>query len=183
MFFQSNPTILKAGHPILKTVCKPVSNQFMKTSDFQAIIAKMKRVFKSPSLESHTVGLAAPQIGYSVRLLAYCFEDKEVLSKTGIDKPIPLTFIANPELTIKDVSRPSDWRADYESCLSVPHYKGLVRRAANVTVNGINAETHEIVRVEAEGVLARVLQHEIDHLDGILFTDRMEKHSLTHDSH
>ncbi|HEV8340628.1 MAG TPA: peptide deformylase [bacterium] len=106
----------------------------------------------------HTVrglGLAAPQVGESKRILVAEVEDRVVV------------------LVDPTISRASGEEIDTEACLSIPGVVAPVRRALRVTVKGKNRRGRGIT-VQAEGLLARVLQHEIDHLDGILFLDRVE---------
>lgn len=110
------------------------------------------------------VGLAAPQIGVSKRVIVVEFghEDDDAIPKQ-------LYVVVNPE--IEEVS--SDTIAGIEGCLSVPGVVGEVERARVVTVHGQNAQGKPI-RIRAEGWLARIFQHEIDHINGLLYTDRAE---------
>ncbi len=104
--------------------------------------------------EANGVGLAAPQIGVSRRLVV-------------IDVGDGPRFLVNPEITAHSAETESQW----EGCLSWPGYIGEVLRPTGVTVKALDEAGHEIW-IEGEGLLARCLQHEIDHLDGILFVDR-----------
>ena len=111
-------------------------------------------------------GLAALQIGVALRVVIF-----------GIDKnprypdapPVPLTILINPEISPTGKEMNSDW----EGCLSVPGMRGLVPRYPRIRYRGLDADGREIDR-EAEGFHARVVQHECDHLDGILYPDRVE---------
>jgi peptide deformylase len=110
------------------------------------------------------VGLAAPQIGISKRLIVVEFGSED-------DENIPeqLYVVANPEIV-----RQSDETIDgIEGCLSVPGVAGEVERAAVVTVRGQNQYGKKI-KIRAQGWLARIFQHEIDHINGVLYTDRAE---------
>jgi len=110
------------------------------------------------------VGLAAPQVGVNRRLIVvHKPADEEVAS----DKDIRLTIV-NPEIV-----RRNGEDVDLEGCLSIPNWVGEVRRAWKITVKGQDLDNKDI-RIKAEGYLARILQHEIDHLDGILFVDLVE---------
>ena len=100
------------------------------------------------------IGLAAPQVGVLLRVIVCEVEEQ-------------LHVLINPELV-----RAEGEQVGTEGCLSIPGYIGEVRRADRVVVKGKSRAGKE-VRVKAEGLLARCLQHEIDHLDGILFTDRL----------
>ena len=90
----------------------------------------------------------------------------------------PLTYLINPSLT----KIGNDSQVDYESCESIPGYSALVRRASQVKVTGWN-EMGTPVSMQASGLLARLLQHEVDHLNGILYIDKMEPNSFRHDSY
>lgn len=116
------------------------------------------------------VGLAAPQVGILRRLIV-------VGMPPGIDDEDAPGFemaLVNPEIV-----RSSGHQVGPEGCLSIPNWYGDVPRAMHVTVKARDLNDKEI-RVKASGHLARILQHEIDHLDGILFTDRVEDRSTLH---
>ena len=110
------------------------------------------------------VGLAAPQIGQSIRLLVAELEPNRQEGERGFK-----IALCNPEI----VKASEEKVTGPEGCLSIPGWVGEVPRHASVTVKGQNPEGKE-VRVKAQDYYARVLQHEIDHLNGILFTDRVE---------
>jgi len=112
--------------------------------------------------DAHGVGLAAPQVGLSVRLCVI-----EIPADEEENTRARRIVLVNPEI-VKSLGE----QTDDEGCLSLPGYVGEVTRAAVVTVKGFNAEGKPI-RIKGEGLLARALQHEIDHLDGILFVDRL----------
>jgi peptide deformylase len=115
---------------------------------------------------AHGLGLAAPQIGVGLRVLVIQLAEDEEGPHAGE----PITLI-NPEIT-----KAAGEQYGEEACLSIPGYVGMVRRAMVVSVKGLNRKGKE-VRIRGEGLLARALQHEIDHLDGVLYTDRLEKPS------
>ncbi len=111
------------------------------------------------------VGLAAPQVGESLRLIVVEYgvdEDEEV--------PPKLYVMANPEITRTSV----EMLLGAEGCLSIPGWQGDVERFAEITVKGLNRHGRPMT-VKAKGWLARIFQHEIDHLDGILFVDRAKR--------
>ncbi len=114
--------------------------------------------------EAHGLGLAAPQIGVSLRVLIIEMPEEEDDPQSG--KRIVLI---NPEMVKAEGEQFGE-----EACLSIPGYMGNVRRAMKVTVKGLNEKGKE-VRVKGEELLARALQHEMDHLDGVLYTDHIEK--------
>lgn len=106
--------------------------------------------------EAPGVGLAAPQVGESIRVLVAEYEDEAVA-------------LVNPEI----IKRSEDEELGTEGCLSIPGYLGDdVARATAITIKARDPKGKE-VRVKAEGWFARILQHEIDHLDGVLYTDRI----------
>lgn len=101
------------------------------------------------------IGLAAPQVGILKQVIVIDVEDEKVYK------------MVNPKIIKR-----SGKQTDQEGCLSVPEKKGMVTRPLSVTVEYINEEGQE-VKLEAEGILARCICHEVDHLNGILFTDRV----------
>ena len=105
------------------------------------------------------IGLAANQVGVSKRLC--------IIDTSGREERSQLIVLINPVIAEKEGSEESD-----EGCLSIPGYLPIIKRAAKVIVKGLNREGRPI-QVEATGLLARALQHEIDHLDGLLIIDRM----------
>jgi peptide deformylase len=111
------------------------------------------------------VGLAAPQVNVSERVIVVEFGDEE-------DETVPpkLYVVVNPEIT--RFSRETEMGV--EGCLSIPGLVGEVERYLSVTVKGQNRRGHPI-RIKAKGWLARIFQHEIDHVNGILYTDRAVK--------
>ena len=106
------------------------------------------------------IGLAAPQVGISRRIVVL-----DVEGESGESNPVALV---NPRLA----SRTTKKDKQAEGCLSVPGVEGIVQRPVSVVVDGMDPEGRS-VRLEAEGLFARALQHEIDHLDGVLFIDRL----------
>jgi peptide deformylase len=136
-------------HPVLRAKAKKVSR-------FDTYLARLVADMWETMRDAPGVGLAAPQIGESLRVLVAEFEDEQVT-------------LVNPEI----VKRNDEVELGTEGCLSIPGYVGdHVPRALSVTVKGRDARGKEI-RVRAEGWFARILQHEIDHLDGILYIDHI----------
>jgi peptide deformylase len=112
--------------------------------------------------EANGVGLAAPQVGVTQRFfVAELPEDEET------EQPAQTYILFNPEIV-----KGRGEQVGYEGCLSIPGYIGEVARQEQITVKGMN-EKGRSVRHKLQGYLARVFQHEIDHLDGILYTDRL----------
>lgn len=117
------------------------------------------------------VGLSAPQVGKNIRLLVTNYTPK---SKDEADTDlVPKTILFNPKIT--SFSAEKDKLS--EGCLSLPGISGVVERSLHVKISGIN-ELNEKVNINASNLFARVLQHEVDHLDGILFTDRLKKYRV-----
>jgi peptide deformylase len=108
---------------------------------------------------SNGIGLAAPQIGVGKRVI--------VVDVSPVDEEAKPVALVNPEIAGKE-----GWVEGMEGCLSIPGVEGQVMRHESVVVRGRN-ESGDPVTVEARGLLARALQHEIDHLDGVLFIDRL----------
>jgi peptide deformylase len=129
--------------------------------EFKTLVGDMVETLR----EAPGVGLAAPQIGLSMRLIVVEYGDDE-------DDTVPkkLYVVANPEFIHQ-----SEEKVDgVEACLSVPGLCGTVERHEEVVVKGFN-KNGQPVKIKAKGWLARVFQHEIDHLDGVLFTDRAKR--------
>jgi peptide deformylase len=108
--------------------------------------------------EANGVGLAAPQVGVSLRLVVICMPEEDARE----------IVLINPEIIKKSGEREIE-----ERCLSVPGYVGQVKRAVNVTVKARDENWKE-VRIKGDDLLAQALEHEIDHLNGILYVDRVE---------
>ncbi|MBK3775661.1 peptide deformylase [Azospirillum sp. YIM DDC1] len=143
--------ILVAPHPVLKQKAKPVEK-------VDARIAKLMDDMVETMYAAKGIGLAAPQIGILERVIVVDVHDKD-------EKPNPIR-LANPEIV---------WKSDEtsvceEGCLSVPDQYAEVTRPASVRVRYLD-ETNETREIEADGMLATCIQHEIDHLNGVLFVD------------
>lgn len=112
------------------------------------------------------VGIAAPQIGYFLKILMLEVDHN---ARYPNEESIPLTILINPEIQVLDTAEELGW----EGCLSVPGYRGLVPRYKRIYYTGFTPEGNKIER-EASGFHARVVQHEYDHLNGILYPMRMK---------
>ena len=144
--------ISKYGSPELRTVSKPVDA-------FDAELEKISKNMVETMYSSPGIGLAANQIGINIRLAT-------IDLSVGED-PSQLIIICNPEIVSSEGEQKND-----EGCLSVPDFSDIVVRPQKLTIRGVNLKGEE-VRHEAEGLLARCFCHEIDHLNGILFVDRL----------
>jgi peptide deformylase len=129
--------------------------------EFQTLVDDMVETMR----QAPGVGLAAPQVDESLRLIVVEFGDED-----DEDIPPKLYVLVNPEITRGS----EDSLVGTEGCLSIPGIQGDVDRMTAVTVKGLNRRGRPMT-VKAKGWLARIFQHEIDHLDGILFVDRAEK--------
>lgn len=129
-------------------------------------LAKIITDMHDTMLETNGVGIAAPQIGHNLRIVLFGFESNP---RYPDEEHIPLTVLINPEI------RPlSDERVDgWEGCLSLPGLRGLVPRYKKIQYHGYDLQGKRITRT-ADDFHARVVQHECDHLDGILYPHRMK---------
>ena len=148
--------IAKLGHPVLLKKTKEIGN--LSDIDLKKIIYDMSETM----IDANGIGLAAPQVHLNHRLFIYRNPDIEEEEK------IKVSVLINPE--IEKIS--DDTEDDWEGCLSIPGMSGLVRRSKKIKYSGIDLNG-EKVSGEAEGLHARVLQHEFDHLNGILYTSRL----------
>lgn len=137
--------------PFLRKKSKPFDLVLLNTPDMR----KFFKLFIQTLHEDKGVGLAAPQVGEHWRIIAVQIKDKAQI-------------LVNPEIT--KFSKETD--VFEEGCLSVPGVYGMVRRPANISVRGFD-ELGQPLEFPAMGMLARVIQHEVDHLDGILFIDKV----------
>ena len=151
--------ILKMGDPRLLTVARPV--EAFGAADLGELVAVMEDTLRA----AKGAGLAAPQIGVGLRVVIFGFESNPRYPQAG---PVPFTILVNPELEPLSDELEEGW----EGCLSLPGLRGLVPRHARLAYRGFDPEGMPIER-EAEGFHARVVQHECDHLDGILYPMRM----------
>ena len=152
------------GHPVLRKKVRPVPPAEITAAPIQRLIDDMTQTM----LEYNGVGLAAPQVHEELRLfVAQVVRDHEDEEEDDPGKPEILALI-NPE--IKPASRRVE--EDWEGCLSIPDLRGLVPRYRDISVKAYD-RTGRQVDLQASGFMARVIQHETDHLDGVLFLDRM----------
>jgi peptide deformylase len=150
--------VLRMGEPLLREVARPVERF---DESLRALIADMDETMRA----NHGAGIAAPQVGVGLR--AVIFELSENPRYPHI-KPVPYTVLVNPVLTALTEEQDEGW----EGCLSVPGMRGLVPRFTRLRYEGFDAHGVPIDRT-VEGFHARVVQHEVDHLDGILFPQRV----------
>lgn len=151
--------ILKMGDPRLLRVAQPVRE--FGTTGLRTLIADMFETMKA----ANGAGLAAPQIGVDLQLVIFGFDHNERYPDAP---PVPATVLINPVIEPLGAGMEDGW----EGCLSVPGLRGVVPRHARIRYRGVDEHGRAIER-EAEGFHARVVQHECDHLDGILYPMRM----------
>jgi peptide deformylase len=157
--------VSRMGHPVLRKKVKPVLLSEITSAPIQRLVDDMTQTM----LEYNGAGLAAPQVHEDLRLfVAQVIDDHEDEEEDHARKPEILALF-NPE--IKPASRRVE--EDWEGCLSIPDLRGLVPRHHDITVKGYDRSGRPI-ELQATGFMARVIQHETDHLDGVLFLDRMK---------
>jgi peptide deformylase len=157
--------VSRLGHPVLRTIAKPIDPASIKAPAVQRLIDDMFDTMR----EYSGIGLAAPQVHESVRVFVAGVRQKAVGSEVNDDEEMPLMALVNPEITLVGPSSELGW----EGCLSIPDIRGRVPRAPVVKVKAFD-RTGQAIAFTATGFPARVIQHEHDHLDGILFFDRMK---------
>ena len=160
--------VANMGHPVLRAKARPLEAAEIRSPAVQQLIDDMLETMA----EYQGVGLAAPQVHKSVRLFVAGFPEPD----DDEDEPeVPQMVFINPEITIICKETVEDW----EGCLSIPDIRGRVPRARQIVVRGYDRNGKRL-EIKASDFTARVIQHETDHLDGILFLDRMKSfESLT----
>jgi peptide deformylase len=151
--------ILKMGDPRLLRVARPVED--IQAPGLASLIADMYETMRAAG----GVGLAAPQIGLDLRLMIFGFEAS---ARYPDEPPVPLTTVINPWIEVLTKETEEGW----EGCLSVPGMRGWVPRATHIRYGGLLEGGAEFAR-EARGFHARVFQHEFDHLNGVLYPQRI----------
>lgn len=150
--------VLKMGHPLLRQVAQPVTR-------FDAQLATLVADMDETMRHLSGAGIAAPQVGVSWRVVIFELKDNPRYPHLT---PVPYTVLVNPVLTALTQEEEEGW----EGCLSVPGLRGLVPRCTRLRYQGFDLNATPIDRT-VEGFHARVVQHEVDHLDGILFPQRV----------
>jgi peptide deformylase len=169
------PSIVQAGAPVLRERAADVPPDRIASAEVQDLIDRMIAVMRAAA----GVGLAAPQIDSPLRIIVLEDTEAAVAQLSDVERrereraPFPLRVFVNPVLRQVGEERATF----FEGCLSVGGYVGLVERSLEVEVAGL--DRHGIPRSwRVRGWPARILQHEIDHLDGILYVDRMATRSF-----
>jgi peptide deformylase len=157
--------IARMGHPVLagraETVADPTAPEIRR------LVGDMLETM----IDADGAGLAAPQVHVPLRVVVFqapADRNDGLSEQERFEASAPLTVLINPEITILGPERETGW----EGCLSVPGLRGLVERPSHIRYSGVDHEGHRVERV-AKGFHARVVQHECDHLDGVLYPQRM----------
>ena len=150
--------VVRLGNPVLRSVAEEVPEDLFGSGRLVELGDSMIRTM----LEEDGVGLAAPQIAEGLRLFSYW------IPESGDQPAVEPTILVNPEIRAIGESSEEGW----EGCLSIPGLRGLVPRISRIKVKARDL-TGEPVSFTADGFHARVIQHEYDHLDGVVFLDRM----------
>ena len=152
--------VARMGHPVLRAKARRLEKADIRSVAIQKLIDDMIETMR----EYHGVGLAAPQVHEAVRVFVAALDAGEE------DAPqVETLAIINPEITVIG----SDVVEDWEGCLSIPDIRGRVPRAREIAVRAMDRRGDRI-ELHAHDFHARVIQHETDHLDGVLFFDRMK---------
>ena len=154
--------VARMGHPVLRTRAQAIERADIKSAAVQRLIDDMIDTMT----EYHGVGLAAPQVHESLRLFVVAFDPSQ--PEPDDDQPLESVAIINPEITPLGDEMVEDW----EGCLSIPDIRGRVPRLRDLGLRAYDRKG-ERFEVRLQNFQARVIQHENDHLDGVLFFDRM----------
>ncbi|MDF2764723.1 MAG: peptide deformylase [Rhodospirillales bacterium] len=157
--------IARMGHPVLRRPADPVPDP--SAPAVRTLVSDMIETME----DAHGAGLAAPQVHVPLRVVVFHVPGARALREG--EEPVPVTVLINPEIRPLTEETADGW----EACLSVPGLAGVVPRFTRIRYAGFTTDGARIER-EAEGFHARVVQHECDHLDGILYPQRMTDLSL-----
>ena len=151
--------VARMGHPVLRAAARPLDKSEIRSGAVQQLIDDMIETMA----EYHGVGLAAPQVHESLRLFVAAL-DHDGEEDAGREPVV----VINPQLVVVGQDVVEDW----EGCLSIPDIRGRVPRARQIQLRAVD-RTGAAFTIDAQNFQARVIQHETDHLDGVLFFDRM----------
>ena len=161
------------GHPVLRTPAMPITDPL--DPEIQRLIDDMIETM----IDANGAGLAAPQVYQCLRLVIFQAPGErsnapgDAVEEEAFDHTAPLTVLINPVIEILSPDTQTGW----EGCLSVPGLRGVVTRPSHIRYSGLDRTGRPMSRV-ARGFHARVVQHECDHLDGLLYPQRMDDLSL-----
>lgn len=154
--------LLDKDAPTLRKPSQPVSLCELSSPWLHALVTDLLMVMQ----EQQAVGIAAPQIGVNKRVIIF---GTSYTKRRKIEQPIPDTVLINPSFNIIS----NKIQTDYEGCLNIAEVRALVPRAMFIDYSGYQLDGHFFTK-QASGLEARIIQHEVDHLDGILYIDRVE---------
>lgn len=170
------PAIVQTGDPVLRARAAEVAPERIPSTEIQGLVARMIAAMRS----APGVGLAAPQLGVSLRVLVLEDTAERMARLTAAEVGerervvLPVRVFINPTLQVVGDEK----RTFFEGCLSVDGFAALVERHAEVEVSGLD-ERGQPHTMRVRGWPARILQHEVDHLDGVLYVDRMVSRSFS----
>ena len=156
--------VARLGHPILRAKALPLSKPDIQSPRIQQLIDDMFDTME----EYAGIGLAAPQVHEGVRLFVAGVHAADVVTPLDGESDMPFLTVINPEIVAMGPEVASDW----EGCLSIPDIRGQVPRPSAVRLRALDRKGRKFELV-ARGLPGRVIQHENDHLDGVMFFDRM----------
>jgi len=154
--------IARMGHPVLQMSAEPVADP--TAPEVRRLVADMVETM----MDAPGTGLAAPQVHVPLRIVVFFVSDHRT-GEDADDTAVPLTVLINPEIEVIG----DEYEEAWEGCLSLPGLTGAVERPYRIRYSGVTPNG-EIIEREAAGFHARVVQHECDHLDGILYPMRMD---------
>jgi peptide deformylase len=156
--------VARMGHPVLRERARPLDKSDFKSAVVQKLIDDMIDTMH----EYHGVGLAGPQVHEGLRIFVALLDDEP-------DSKSPATVVINPEIIPSTQATEEGW----EGCLSIPDIRGMVPRYTDIAMKALDRDGRTLA-LTLKNFAARVAQHETDHLDGVLFFDRMKSmQSLT----
>lgn len=154
--------LTKIGNPVLRKKCQEVKEQDISSGKYKKLIADMIDTMR----DAKGVGLAANQVGVDLKLIVLeCAANPRYPGAEAV----PLAVYFNPRIT----GRSGQGERAWEGCLSIPGYRGVVARSREITFEAVTPEGRK-VRETVKGFHARIIQHEVDHVEGCVYMDRME---------
>lgn len=164
--------VARMGHPVLRQKARELTKKEILSPETRALVRDLIETMN----EYGGIGIAAPQVheSLSIAIIDYQDDHPRYAQETHLDEQdereeVPLTVIINPTITVLDEATQGFW----EGCLSVPELRGLVYRPRKIRIDYLDLEAKP-QQIVAEGFLATVFQHELDHLFGVLFVDRVK---------
>jgi peptide deformylase len=157
--------VARLGHPVLRAKATPLTPADIKSPRIQRLIDDMFETMH----EYAGIGLAGPQVHEGVRVFVAGLRDADVVTPMTEETEMPFLTVINPEIVALDEAPAVE---GWEGCLSIPDIRGKVRRPESIRLRALDRQGRRFELV-ASGLPARVIQHEGDHLDGVLFFDRM----------